>query len=57
MFAIAAVIAFAISLILLVIDKSGNAAKLVLEFELAGLILLALHFCFGPRVWGPGPHQ
>jgi hypothetical protein len=54
MFAIGAVVCFAIALILNVVDKSGNVAKTVLDFELAGLIFIALHFCFGSAVWGPG---
>jgi len=49
MFAIAAVLAFAISLILNLIG--GHSGKYVLDFELAGLILAACHLVWGG--WRP----
>ena len=50
MLAVVAVIAFAIGLILHLVG--GGAAKYVLDFELAGLIFVALHLAFGGRVYG-----
>ena len=49
MFAIIAVLAFAISLILNVVG--GHSAKYVLDFELAGLICVAAHLVWGG--WRP----
>ena len=49
MFAIGAVLAFAIALILNVIG--GHSGKYVLDFELAGLILVACHLVWGG--WRP----
>ena len=48
-FAVLAVLAFAIALILNVVG--GHAGKYVLDFELAGLILFAAHFVWGG--WRP----
>jgi hypothetical protein len=47
MWAILAVIAFIIALILHIVG--GGAAKYVLDFELAGFICIALQLAFG---WG-----
>ncbi len=54
MFAIGAVIAFIIALILNIVDKSGNSASHVLDFALVGGAFVGLHLLFGTRVWGPG---
>lgn len=45
MAAVLAVIAFALALLLHLIGH--GVAKLVLDFELAGLLLLAVHLAFG----------
>ena len=49
MFAIIAVLAFAIALILNIVG--GHAGKYVLDFELAGLICVACHLVWGG--WRP----
>ena len=50
MFAIGAVLAFAIALILNVIG--GHSGKYVLDFELVGFILVAAHLAWGfPLPW------
>ena len=49
MFAIGAVLAFAIALLLHLIGN--GAAKYVLDFELAGLLLVAMHLVWGG--WRP----
>ena len=50
MLAVVAVIAFAIALILHLVG--GGAAKYILDFELLGLIFVALDLAFGGRVYG-----
>lgn len=47
MFAVLAVISFALALILHLVGH--GAAKYVIDFELAGFILVAAHLAFG---WG-----
>lgn len=52
MFGIAAVICFAIALILHLI---GGHAGLVLDFTLGGLLALAVHLLYDWRPWGRPP--
>jgi len=58
MFAILAALAFIIALILNIVG--GHSGKYVLDFELAGLILVACHLVWGGwRPWdrpGTTPH-
>ena len=48
MFAVLAAIGFAIALILHLIG--GSAAAHVTDFEIAGLLCIALHLVFGPVI-------
>lgn len=49
MFAIGAIIAFAVALILHLVG--GHAGKYVIDFELIGLILIAAHLLWGWTPW------